>query len=213
MGKCFSAWATSAVLFALATCAQAQQVRADVGLTSERHGVSINIDARYYNSRYKTFALGRLFVDEPDSDAMKEPASPIRNNNPLALEVVVGRYFRGGSFLVAPVGGIDSNKRVITGADLSTKAFRHAIAYLGYGKIATDSTRVSGMRHRLMFDLKKDEKFFLRLDWRTEGDAQKHCRLGVEFNTRIDRLNLPVYLEPFWNFTDKQVGFRLGTRL
>lgn len=210
MGKCFAAWATSAVLFALASSAQAQQVRADVGLTTERHGVSINIDARYYNSKYKMFVLGRVFIDEPDSDVMKEP---IRNDNPLALELAVGRFFRGGSLLIAPLGGIDSSRRIIAGADISTKVLHHAIAYLGYGKIATESTRVNGMRHRLMFDLKKDEKFFLRLDWRTEGKRQEHCRLGVEFNTRIDRLNLPVYVEPFWNFTGKQVGIRLGMRL
>ena len=212
MGKCLSAWAMSAVLFASVSSAQAQQVRADVGLTSERQGVSINIDARYYNSKYKMFALGRLFIDEPNSDALKQ-LSPARNDNPLALEAVVGRYFRGGSFLVGPLGGIDSNKRVLAGADISTKVLRHTVAYIGYGKIATDSTRVNGMRHRLMFDLKKDEKFFLRLDWRTEGDRQEHCRLGVEFNTRIDKLNLPIYVEPFWSFTDTRVGFRIGTRL
>ena len=103
--------------------------------------------------------------------------------------------------------------RVLAGADISTKVLRHTVAYIGYGKIATDSTRVNGMRHRLMFDLKKDEKFFLRLDWRTEGDRQEHCRLGVEFNTRIDKLNLPIYVEPFWSFTDTRVGFRIGTRL
>lgn len=212
MGKCLSAWATSAVLFALASTAQAQQVRADVGLTSERQGVSINIEARYYNSKYKVFALGRLFIDEPNSHALKDQQSP-GNSNPLALEAVVGRFFRGGSLLVGPLAGIDSNRRVLAGADISTKVLRHTLVYLGYGKFATDSTHVNGMRHRLMFDLKKDEKFFLRLDWRTEGNKHEHCRLGLEFNTRIDKLNLPIYVEPFWNFTDKRVGFRLGTRL
>lgn len=210
MGKWLAAWATSAILFALVSTAQAQQVRADVGITTERHGISINVDGRYYNSNYKMFVLGRLFIDEPNSDARKEP---VRNDNPLTVEIAVGRFFRTGSFLLGPLAGIDSNKRVIAGADVSTKLHRHTVAYLGYARLATDSSRFNGMRHRLMFDIKKDEKFFLRLDWRTEGGKQEHCRVGVEFNTRIDKLNLPVYVEPFWNFTDKRVGLRLGTRL
>jgi hypothetical protein len=37
--------------------------------------------------------------------------------------------------------------------------------------------------------------------------------LGVEFNTRIDKLNLPIYAEPFWNFRASQVGLRVGIRL
>jgi hypothetical protein len=210
MVKYFATWATLAFLLALVSTAQAQQLRADVGLTSERQGISINVDVRYYIPKYKMFALGRLFIEEPDGDALRLPT---RDRNPISLEMVVGRSFRAGSMLIAPLAGIDSNKRVLAGADISTKVYRHTVAYLGYGKIASDSAHVNGMRHRLIFDLKKDEKIFLRFDWRTEGPRQEHCRLGVEFNTRIDKLNLPVYAEPFWNFTDKQLGLRLGMRL
>jgi len=210
MRKYFATWATSAILLALASTANAQQIRADVGLSTERQGVSINVDGRYYNSRYKIFALGRLFINEPDNDT---PIGPFRNNNPLTVEAAVGRFFRAGGTLVGPLGGFDSKKRIIAGADFITKVRQHTVAYLGYGKIATDSTDVNGMRHRLMVDLKKDEKLFLRLDWKTEGSRNEHCRLGVEFHTRIDKLNLPIYVEPFWNFADKRLGLRLGTRL
>ena len=210
MAKYFATWATSAILLALASNAEAQQVRADVGLTTERQGISINVDGRYYNSRYKVFALGRLFINEPDDGVS---AQPFRNDNQLAVEVAVGRFFRAGSSLLGPLAGFDSKKRLIAGADFSTKLRHHTVAYLGYGKFATDSTHVNGMRHRFMLDLKKDEKLFLRLDWKTEGSRHEHCRLGVEFDTRIDKLNLPIYLEPFWNFADNRVGLRLGTRL
>jgi len=210
MGKCISAWATLAVLFASASIAQAQQVRAEVGITTERQGISLNVDGRYYHSKYKLFALGRLFISEPDNDALKQPIS---NDNALSFEAVAGRFFRTGSFMIGPLAGMDSNKRVLAGADLSTKVYRHTVAYIGYGKFATDATHVNGSRHRLMIDLKRDQKFFLRLDWKTELSRQGHLRLGVEFNTRIDKLNLPVLVEPFWNFRANQVGLRLGTRL
>ena len=210
MGKCIFAWATSAVLFASGSIARAQQLRADIGVTTERQGVSLNVDGRYYYAKYKLFALGRLFINEPDSDALKQP---VGNHDELAVEAVAGRFFRGGSFLIGPLAGVDSNKRVLAGADISTKVYRHTVAYLGYGKIATDSTHVNGSRHRLMIDLKRDEKFFLRLDWKTERSHRGHLRLGVEFNTRIDKLNLPVNAEPFWNFREKQIGVRLGMRL
>jgi hypothetical protein len=51
------------------------------------------------------------------------------------------------------------------------------------------------------------------MDWKTEGKTNEHFRLGVELHTRVDKLNLPVYLEPFWNFVGSQIGFRVGARI
>jgi hypothetical protein len=210
MGRFFASWATSIVLLALASTADAQQVRADVGVTTERQGVSLNVDARYTATKYKLFALGRVFINEPESQALKQPP---RYDNPIALEVVVGRFFRSGSSMFSPIVGFDTNKRIIAGADARTTLIRRTISYIGYGNFATDDRHTNAMRHRVMFDLLRDEKLFLRFDWRKEGSKQEHCRLGVEYNTRIDKLNLPVYLEPFWNFTPGQIGVRVGARL
>jgi hypothetical protein len=196
-------------LFALGIRADAQQLRGEIAVTAERQGVSLNIDANYYNSRLKLFALARVFVDE--TKTIDEPGK--ESANPFELEAAVGRLFRKGTLIVGPLAGLDSKKRVLAGANVVTKLRRHTVAYLGYAGLATDSEHPDGMRHRLMFDLRKDEKLFLRLDWKREGSRHEHCRLGVEFHTRVDKLNLPVYIEPFWNFAGSQVGVRLGTRL
>jgi hypothetical protein len=197
------------VLPVVASSAHAQQVTGDIALAAERGDVSLNIDANYYNSKLRIFALARLFVNEPDS--YKQPTD--RGSNPLTAEAAVGRFFRKGTFMAAPLAGVDSNKRVIAGGKLLTKLRRHTFEYLGYARIATDSYYDNGSRHRIMFDIMKDQKFFLRMDWKTEGNRSEHCRLGVELHKRIDRLNLPVYAEPFWNFSAKQFGVRVGTRL
>jgi hypothetical protein len=197
------------VLLVISSRTEAQQVRGEIGVTAERQGVSINIDGHYYNSKLRMFALARLFVNEPDS--YRQPSN--RAANPPTVEAAVGRFFRKGTFIAGPLAGVDSNKRVIAGGKLVTKLHRHTFEYLGYARIATESNYNNGARHRIMFDVLKDEKLFLRLDWKTEGSRNEHCRVGVEFHRRIDRLNLPVYAEPFWSITSKQFGVRVGTRL
>jgi hypothetical protein len=197
------------VLLVISSGAQAQKVRGEIGVTAERQGVSINIDGDYYNSNLRVFALARLFINEPDSYKQ----DPNRENNPLTIEAAAGHLFRKGTFIAGPLAGVDSNKRVIAGGKLLTKLHRHTIEYLGYARLATNSQYDNGARHRILFDVLKDEKLFLRLDWKTEGNRTEHCRLGMEFHKRIDRLNLPVFAEPFWSFTSRQFGVRVGTRL
>lgn len=202
-------WLTAVVTLALAANAEGQQVRGEVSLTTQRQGVSINSDARYYQYKYQLFALARIFINEPDS-SMKQP---MKSSGSLAIEAAAGRFFLKGASALGPLVGLDSNRRVLAGASLVTKLRSHSIAYLGYARFATDSRHTNGTRHRLMFDLKRNEKLFLRLDWKTEGHKEEHCRLGVEFDTRVNRLNLPVYVEPFWDFAAKQIGIRLGIKL
>lgn len=197
------------VMLVMGSSAPAQQVRGEIAMSAEREEVSINIEANYFNSRLRMFALARLFLNE--ADAHKEPTSRVRN--PLSMEAAVGRYFRKGTFIAGPLAGVDSNKRVIAGGRILTKLYRHTFEYLGYARIATDSNYDNGSRHRIMFDIMKDEKFFLRMDWKTEGGRNEHRRLGVELHKRIDRLNLPVFVEPFWSFNSRQFGVRVGTRL
>ena len=201
---------TSVFIVSLATNAEGQQVRGEVSLTTERQGVSINSDARFYQAKYQLFALARIFINEPDG-SLKQPMET--STGSLTIEAAVGRFFMKGSSAVGPLAGVDSDKRVLTGASLVTKLRLHSLAYLGYVRFATDSRHTNGTRHRLLFDLKKNEKVFLRLDWKTEGDRNEHCRLGVEFDARINRLNLPVYIEPFWDFAPRQIGVRVGLKL
>ena len=201
--------AAALLLFVVVPAARAQQVRSEVALTTERRGASVNVDAQYYGFKNRMFAIGRMFMGEPD----EEPAATVGNSSTIAIEVAAGPQFRNGLYIFGPLAGIDSKRRVLAGGNLLTKVRSHTVAYLGYVKIATDPERRNGMRHRVMFDLKKDQKLFLRLDWKTEGARHEHCRLGVEFHRRIDKLNLPIYLEPFWNVPVRQIGIRIGTRL
>ena len=199
------------VLLAFGSNAQAQQVRGDIAMTAERGEVSINIEANYYNSKLHIFALGRLFLNETDS--YTKQASQWGSKNALTMEAAIGRFFRKGIFIAGPLAGVDSNRRPIAGGKILTKLHRHTFEYLGYAKLATNSDHDNGSRHRVLFDIMKDEKFFLRMDWKTEGKRTEHCRLGVELHRRIDRLNLPVYVEPFWSLNSKQFGVRAGIRL
>jgi hypothetical protein len=187
----------------------AQQLRADVGLTTEKHGVSVNVDGTYYNLKYKIFAMGRLFLNEPDRYDQPEN----KNNSQIDVEAAVGPAWQKRGNIFGPIVGFDSYGRVLAGGNLVTKLFNHTVAYLGYGRLATDSDHGNGMRHRLMFDVMKDQRIFLRFDLKTERGKAEHCRLGAEFHTRINKLNLPLYFEPFWNFTDSLPGIRIGTRL
>ena len=187
--------------------AQAQQLRVELALTTEKSGASVNIDANYYNSRYRILAVGRLFVDELESESFRT------KKNPLAFEALAGPVFRHGTHVIAPMGGVDSKKRVIVGANYVTRIFQHTTGYLGYIKLASASDEVNSSRHRVLFDFRKDQKIFVRLDWKTIANENEHLRMGAEFHTRIDKLNLPVYVEPFWDFSHKYVGVRLGTRL
>jgi hypothetical protein len=193
---------------AFASNANGQQLRAELAVTVAEGGATINTDLNYYNSKYRMFAFARLFIDEPDG---REPES--KNKVPLVAEFGGGPLFRHGIHIIGPLGGIDSKKRVIAGANYVTKLFQRTTGYLGYVNLATTSDEVNASRHRILFDMKKDQKIFLRLDWKTEGSRHEHCRVGAEFHTRIDKMNLPVYLEPFWDFAGKSVGLRVGTRL
>ena len=202
-------WLTLAFMFVLAAQADAQQVRGEVSVTTERQGVSLNSDVRFYQSRYQFFALARIFINEPDLSRKQ----PVESADSLGIEAAAGRYFLRGSTVLGPLAGLDSNRRILAGGILTTRPGGHSINYLGYARIATDSRHTNGTRHRLIFDLKKNEKVFLRLDWKTEGKRHEHCRLGVEFDARIDRLNLPAYVEPFWDFANKRIGIRVGLKL
>jgi len=202
-------WLTVVVVFALASIAEGQQVRGEVSLATERQGVSLNSDVRFYQSRYQIFALARIFINEPDTSNKQ----PIEGTDSLGIEAAAGRFFRTGTTVLGPLAGLDSNKRILAGATLNAKPRGHSITYLGYARFATDSQHTNGTRHRLIFDLRKNEKLFLRLDWKTEGNSHEHCRLGVEFDVRIDRLNLPAYVEPFWDFAAKRIGLRVGIKL
>jgi len=202
-------WLTVLFMLVLAAQAEAQQVRGEVSLATERQGVSLNSDARFYQSRYQFFALARIFINEPDLSRKK----PVDSADSLGIEAAAGRYFLRGATLLGPLAGIDSTKRILAGGTLTTKLGGHSIVYLGYARFATDSEHTNGTRHRFMFDLKKNEKLFLRLDWKTEGKRHEHSRLGVEFDARIDRLNLPAYVEPFWDFANKRIGIRVGIKL
>ena len=202
-------WLTVIVVFALAAKAEGQQVRGEVSLTTERHGVSLNSDVRLYQSRYQFFALARIFINEPDTSRKQQ----IESTGSLGIEAAAGRYFRRGATALGPLAGIDSNKRILAGATFLAKPQGHSIVYTGYARFATDSQHRNGTRHRLIFDLRTNEKLFLRLDWKTEGSTQEHCRLGIEFDARIDRLNLPVYVEPFWDLASKRIGIRVGIKL
>ena len=200
---------TSVLIVALAAKAGAQQVRGEVSLTTERQGISINSDVRYYQPKNHFFALARIFINEPDG-SMKQPAA---NAASLEIEAAAGRSFTKGALMLGPLLGFDSDKRVLAGASLVARLRGHSIAYLGYVRVATSAEHTNGTRHRLLFDLKKNEKLLLRLDWKTEGNRQEHSRLGMEFDTRIDKLNLPVYVEPFWDFPARRPGIRLGIKL
>ena len=202
-------WLTLASMFVLAAQADAQQVRGEVSVTTERQGVSLNSDVRFYQSRYQFFALARIFINEPDLSRKQ----PVDSADSLGIEAAAGRYFLRGSTVLGPLAGLDSNKRILAGGILTARPGGHSINYLGYARLATDSQHTNGSRHRLLFDLKSNEKFFLRLDWKTEGKRHEHCRLGVEFDARIDRLNLPAYVEPFWDFANKRIGIRVGIKL
>ena len=202
-------WLTLVLVFVLATQAEAQQVRGEVSLATERQGVSLNSDVRFYQSRYQFFALARIFINEPDLSRKQ----PVDSADSLGIEAAAGRYFLRGSTVLGPLAGLDSNKRILAGGILTARPGGHSINYLGYARLATDSQHTNGSRHRLLFDLKSNEKFFLRLDWKTEGKRHEHCRLGVEFDARIDRLNLPAYVEPFWDFANKRIGIRVGIKL
>ena len=196
------------ILPALSSTVHAQHVRAEAAVTTESKGASINLDLTYYHSKSKLVALGRFFIHEPQSNI-----EPGRRNQELTFEAALGRIFRAGHYVVTPLAGMDSEKRIIGGANLATTIHRHTITYLGYANLAVEPDDRNGMRHRLMIDLNRVEKMFLRMDWKMAGNTQEHLRVGVEFHTRIDKMNLPVYLEPFWNFPAKQIGFRVGTRL
>jgi hypothetical protein len=202
-------WLTAVVVLAVAAKSEAQQVRGEVSLTTERQGVSLNSDVRFYQSRHQFFALARIFINEPDASEKQ----PTESTGSLGIEAAAGRYFRRGATAVGPLAGIDSNKRILAGATFLTNPRGHSIVYTGYVRVATDSQHTNGTRHRLIFDLRKNEKLFLRLDWKTEGSRHEHSRLGLEFDARIDRLNLPVYLEPFWDFAAKRIGIRVGIKL
>ena len=202
-------WLTTLILLALASHAEGPQVRGEVNLATERQGLSLNSDVRFYQAKYQFFAVGRIFINEPDLSRKQ----PINNTDSLGIEAAAGRYFRSGTTVLGPLAGIDSNKRILAGGSLIAKPAGHSFAYLGYVRFATDSHHTNGSRHRLMFDLKKNEKLFLRLDWKTEGKTHEHCRLGVEFDARIDRLNLPAFVEPFWDLAAKRIGIRVGIKL
>ena len=202
-------WLTIAFMFALAAHAEGQQVRGEVSLTTERQGLSLNSDVRFYQSKYQFFALARVFINEPDLSRKQ----PVDRADSLGIEAAAGRYFLRGSTVFGPLAGLDSSKRILAGGIVTARPGGHSINYLGYARLATDSQHTNGSRHRLLFDLKTNEKFFLRLDWKTEGKIHEHCRLGVEFDARIDRLNLPVYVEPFWDFANKRIGIRVGIKL
>jgi hypothetical protein len=196
------------ILFVLTSTGYGQHVRAEAAVTTESKGASVNLDLNYYHSKSRLIALGRLFIHEPQINS-----EPNRRPQDLTFEAAVGRLFRKGQYLFTPLAGIDSEMRIIAGTSLATTIHRHTVAYLGYANLAVESDDRNGMRHRVMIDLNRVEKMFLRMDWKMSGKTQEHFRLGVEFHTRIDKMNLPVYLEPFWNFPAKQVGFRVGTRL
>src|SRR5215467_12720874 len=171
--------------------ASAQQLRADVGLTTEKHGVSVNVDGTYYNLKYKIFAIGRLFLNEPE----KDPLPAEKNNGQIGVEAAVGPAFQKRGNIFGPIVGFDSFGRVLAGGNAVTKLFNHTVAYIGYGMLATNSDHGNAMRHRLMFDVMKDQRIFLRFDLKTERGRAEHCRLGAEFHTRINKLNLPLYFE------------------
>ena len=200
---------TSVLIVVLSAKAEGQQVRGEVSLTTERQGVSINSDVRYYQQKHQFFALARIFINERDDAA----GQPMQSAGSLTIEAGAGRFFRIGAVMLGPLLGFDSDKRVLAGASLVAKLRGHSIAYLGYARFATNSEHDNGTRHRMLFDLQQHEKLFLRLDWKTEGHTQEHNRLGVELDTRIDKLNLPVYVEPFWDFASRRPGIRLGLKL
>src|SRR6185503_17815251 len=100
-------WLTVIVVFALASIAEGQQVRGEVSLTTERQGVSLNSDVRFYQARYQFFALARIFINEVDASRKQ----PTESSGSLGIEAAAGRYFRIGATALGPLGGIDSNKR------------------------------------------------------------------------------------------------------
>jgi hypothetical protein len=197
------------ILLLPASAARGQEVKAEVGVTTERQGVSLNVGVSFYHSRSRFMALGRLFINEPDASRVDRPPQTMTPT----VEAAVGRSFLKGHVVVSPLAGLDSNKRVLVGGQLVAEVRSRTFSYLGYARIATDSDHVNGSRHRFLFSLTRNQRFILRLDWKTESDNHEHCRLGVEFHARIDKLNLPLFAEPFWNFPDKRIGIRVGTRL
>jgi hypothetical protein len=194
-------------LVVVCTAAQAQRTRSEVAFTAEQHGVSLNVDLSY--NRPSFFGVARIFIDEEDRVARARPLV----DSPFIAEGGVGILIRTGSTVIGPLAGLDTERRVVAGSAFMTKVFNHGIAYLGYAKLSTRSTYEHVTRHRLLIDLNKDKRLFLRWDWKTEARKQAHSRVGIEFHTRWDKANLPIYVEPFWNFVGKQVGVRIGTKL
>lgn len=200
-------WTLPLCLVALGTAAQAQQTRSEVAFTAEQHGVFLNVDLSYNRSNF--FAVARVFIDEED----RRPQVRQHGENPLTAEGGLGVLIRTGSTVIGPLAGVDTERRVVAGSALVTKIFNLGVSYLGYAKLSTGSTYKHVSRHRLLIDLNKDKRVFLRWDWKTEAMEQGHSRLGIEFHTRWDKANLPIYVEPFWNFVGKQIGVRIGTKL
>jgi hypothetical protein len=200
-------WTGVAVLLLSVSTVSAQDVRVDLGVTAERSGASLNVDLHYNTRRF--FGVARIFIDEQQTN--HEPRNV--DDNSFVAEGGVGVLLRKGQTMIGPLAGVDTRGRVIAGSAFAGKFLDHFFSYLGYAELPTTSTHQTGTRHRLLVDLKKDKKLFLRWDWKTVESSQEHSRLGIEFHTKFHKANLPVYVEPYWNFVGRQLGVRAGIKL